>query len=102
MDNPGAGSVADVRQGNPVAVGGHPVGAAGAGIGSGNRRQLAHIVDEVDLLERLAHRDAEGSARRGDVLKGSGGGEAGVLLQLLDQLPGVQGVQEVDIPRLAV
>ena len=36
------------------------------------------------------------------MLEGGGGGQAGGLLQGLDQLPGVERVHKIDVPRLAV
>ena len=57
---------------------------------------------EVDLPLHVGEGQAHGGAGGGDVLEGGGGGQAGGLLQLLHQLPGVEGVQEVDVPRLAV
>jgi len=50
----------------------------------------------------IAQGQAQGGPGGGDVLEGGGGGQAGGLFQGLYQLPGVQGVHEVDVPRLAV
>ena len=97
----GGGGVAHVGQGGPVAVGAQPVGPPGPHIGAGDGGEL-HALGEVDLLLHVAQGGANGGAGGGDVLEGRGGGQAGGLLQLLHQLPGVEGVQEVDIPRLAV
>ena len=44
----------------------------------------------------------QGGTGGGDVLEGGGGRQAGGLLQGLDQLPGVEGIHEVDVAGLAV
>ena len=94
--------VAGVGQGHPVAVGAQAVGTAGADVGAGDGGELAGLVDEVHLAVGLAERRAHGSAGRGDVLEGSGSGKARGGLQLAHELPGVEGVEEVDVAGLAV
>ena len=79
-----------------------PVGAPGRGIGAGDGGEL-QALGKVDLRSRRRKAArAHGGAGGGDVLKGGGGGQAGGRLQLLDQLPGVEGVQKVDVAGLAV
>ncbi len=98
----GGGGVAHVGQGRPVAVGAQPVGAPGPDIGAGNGGELRVGLHEVDLLVHLAQGQAHSGAGGGDVLEAGGGGQAGGGLELPDQLPGVQGVQKVDVAGLAV
>ena len=94
--------VAGVGQGHPVAVGAQAVGAAGADVGAGDGGELAGLVDEVHLAVGLREGLAHGGAGGGDVLEGGGGGQAGGGLQLAHELPGVEGVEEVDVAGLAV
>ena len=63
------GDVADVGEGDPVAEGGHAVGAAGAGIGAGQRGKLDVRGNVVHLPFHLGQGQAQGRARRGDVLE---------------------------------
>ena len=104
MDELGGGLVAHVAERRPVAEGAQPVRAPRPGIGAGQGAviQLGHVAHKAGLLEGLVQRQAHGGGGGGDVLEGGGGGEARGLLQLLHQLPGVQGVQEVDVAGLAV
>ena len=81
--------VTGVGQGHPVAIGAHPVGAAGAGIGAGHIRQL-QIVHEVDLFEGIGQGQGHRRAGGADMLEGSGRRQAGRLFQLLDQLPAIE------------
>ena len=96
--------IADVGQGDPVTEGAHPVGAPGAGIGTGQRIlvQTFHLVHKAGLFQFLRQGLAHGGGGGGDVLEGSGAGHSGGFLQLLHQLPGVQGIQEVDVAGAAV
>ena len=93
--------VAHVGESRPVAVGGHAVRAPGGGIGAGQGGKL-QVIHKVDFLQGVGKGHVHGGASGADVLKGSGGGQAGGLLQLLDQLPAVEGVQKVDVAGLAV
>ena len=93
--------VTHVGESNPVAVGGHTVRAAGTGVSRRDRRKL-EIVDEINLLERVAHRHGHSRARRADVLEGRGSRKAGGFLQLTHELPTVERVEKVDIAGTAV
>ena len=99
---PGGGGVAHIGEGRPVAVRAQAVGAPGTDVGTGDGGELYRLVHEVDFLIHIGEGQAHGSAGRGDVLEGGGGGQARGGLELLDQLPGVQGVQKVDVAGLAV
>ena len=93
-----------VGEGDEIAEGGHAVSAAGADIGAGQGVlvQALHILHEAGLLQVQRQGLAHGGGGGRDVLEGSGTGHAGGLLQLLDQLPGVQGIHEVDVAGTAV
>ena len=65
-------------------------------------RELRGRVDEVDLLVHIAQRHAHGRTGGGHVLEAGSGGQAGGGLELLDELPGVEGVEQVDVAGLAV
>ena len=93
--------VADVGERRPIAVGGHSVRAARSRVRRRDRRKL-EVVDEVDLLQRVAHRLGHRGARRADMLEGGRRRQAGRRFQLLHELPGIQRVHEVDVARLAV
>ena len=93
--------VADVGQRSPVAVGAQTVSAACADVRAGNRRQVV-LLNEVDLLLDIGQRQTDCRTGRRDMLEGRCGRISGCLLHLLDQLPAVERVTEVDIARLAV
>ena len=103
LDEGGGGGVARVAQGDEVAIARHAVGPACAcvGAGQGGERNL-HVVHEIDFPQRVAQGQADGGPGGGDVLEGSGGGQACGLFQFLDQLPAVEGVQEVDVSGASV
>jgi len=93
----GGGLVARVGEGRPVAVGAQAVGAPGPDIGAGDGGERRVFVHEVQGLFQLRKRRPHGGARRGDVLEGRGGGQARGLFELPHQLPGIEGVHEIDI-----
>ena len=99
LDDLRGGDVADLGQGDPVAEGAHAVGAAGAGVGAGEGAvvEALDVVDEAGLLELITHRQAEGRAAGAHVLEGGRAGQTGRLLELFHELPGVEGVEEVDV-----
>ena len=98
---PGGGLVAHVAQGGPVAVGAQTVAAPGLDIGAGDGGGVMSV-GKIDLFFHLGQRRAKGGPGGGDVLEGGGGGQAGGLFQRAHQLPGVEGVHEVDVARPAV
>ena len=86
----GGGHVDGVRERDEVAEGAQPVGAAGAGVGGGQRREL-EVVHEVGLGAASSESGTATAAPGGaDVLERRRGGQAGGLLELADKLPGVQ------------
>ena len=94
--------VAGIRQRRPVAVGAQAVRAARADVGACDRRQLVVGLHEIDLLFHVGQRLTQRRARGRHMLEGRRGRQAGRLFQRLDQLPRVERVAEIDIPRLAV
>ena len=102
LDQLRGGLVAFVRQRDPVAEAGHPVGAARAGVGARQRGQLEPVLDKIHFAQRIVQRQAQRRARGADVLERRGRGQAGGRAQLLHQLPRVQRVEKVDVAGLAV
>lgn len=103
LDEQGGRLVAGVAQGDEVAVRRHAVSPPCAGIGSSDGRKVfGDVVDEVDLAQCVAQRQAYGGAGGRNVLERSGRRNAGGGFQLADKLPAVQGVEEVDVARSAV
>ena len=98
------GHVTHIGKSHPVAEGAHPVGAPGTGVGAGQGAvvQLRHIVYKAGLFQAVGQGLAYGGGGGGDVLEGGDGCHAGGLLQFLHQLPGVQGIQEIDVAGTAV
>ena len=99
LDEGGGGHIAHVGEGHPVTEGAHAVGASGSGVGAGQGGlvKALDIVHKAGPLQLFGQWQAAGRAGGADVLEGGGAGQAGGLFQLPDQLPGVEGVQEVDV-----
>ena len=95
------GKVADLGQRDPVAERAHPVGAARPGVGAAERRvvEAFYVVLEHSLLQLFGQRQADRRRSGRHVLEGGGRRQAGGLFQLFDQLPGIEGVEEIDISR---
>ena len=93
--------VADVGQSRPVAVAAEPVGAARPDVGAGYGGDIL-LLHEVDLPVDVGKGPCHCSARRGHVLEACRAGKAGGFLELLDELPGVERVHEVDVAGAAV
>ena len=104
LQQQGRGGVAGVGEGHEVAVGRHTVGTTSTGIGTGNGGvvEAGDIIDKVDLLQRIGQGQAHGSTSRRDVLERGSGGQTCGLLQFPDQLPSIEGVEEVDVAGAAV
>ena len=103
FDEGGGGGIASVAQCDEVAVARHTVGTSCTGVctGDGGERNL-HVVHKVYFFQRVAQREADGSPGGRHVFERCGGRHAGGFFQFLDQLPTVEGIQEVDVPRTAV
>lgn len=98
LDEACRGFVANVAQGTEVSIGAHAVGTTRTGVGRGERSELeVHVVDEVNFLQRVVQRQSDGCSRGTDVLERSCGREARSLLQLLDELPTIECVEQVDV-----
>ena len=98
----GGGSITHIRERGPVAIGAEAISAPGPNVSASNRSQFLIRFYEIDLLLHIAERQAHSGAGGRNMLKRGGGRQAGGLLQLLDQLPAVQGVHKVDIARASV
>mmetsp|Transcript_96182 Transcript_96182/g.248706 ORF Transcript_96182/g.248706 Transcript_96182/m.248706 type:complete len:588 (-) Transcript_96182:9-1772(-) len=96
LEDVGGGHVDLVRDGHEVAEGAHRVRVARPDVGRRHRRQLLalHLVHHLLVVgQRQADRSAGGAA----VLERGGGGLARRLAELVDQLPRIHGVQQVDV-----
>ncbi len=93
--------VAGVGERDPVAVGGHAVGAARARVSARDRAEL-EVVHKVDLLFHLAQGQADRRPGGAHMLKGRRAGKPRRGFQLPHELPGVERVEEVDEAGLAV
>ena len=102
LDQLCGGHIADVGQGDPVAKGGHPVCAAGTGIGASQRGELGLRGNMVHPALHLGQGQTQCCTRRGNVLEGCRCGQTAGGFQFLDQLDGVEGIQKVDVAGLAV
>ena len=99
----GGGLVAGVAQGYEVAVAAHAVGSACACVSARYGRKLyLNVVDEVNLLQRVAERQADGGSGRRYVLEAGGRGQAGGGLKLAHELPTVERIEEVNVSGTAV
>ena len=98
-------SVAHIGKSSPVAVAAKPIGAARANVSRGNGRKLVvgrNVVDEIHLPVDVGQRMSNGGTSRRNVLEGGSRREAGCGLQFADQLPRIEGIQEVDVAGTAV
>ena len=102
LDELCGGHIADVRQGDPVAEGGHAVRTAGTGVGAGQRGQFNLRGDVVHFALHLGQGQTQCCARRGNMLEGSRCGQAAGRFEFLDQLDGVERIQKIDVAGLAV
>jgi PAS domain-containing protein len=79
------------------------VSATGTSIGTSQWRELKlDIINEVNLLQCVAQRQADSCTGRRNVFETSGSRHSCSSLEFLDQLPGIEGIQEVDVARTAV
>ena len=100
LANDGSGrDIDNVAESNHVTEAAHAIGTTGAGIGLGKGRGLdtGDIIDHVDLALIGSQLKANGSTGGRDVLEAGGGRLAESLLELLDEGPGVEGIEEVDV-----
>ena len=103
VDEACGGLVAFVAQGNEVTVTAHAVSTAGTGIGRGNGSEgQGSVVHEINLLQRVAQGQSHGRSSRRDMLEAGCCGQTRSLLQFLDKLPAVQGIEEIDVAGTAI
>ena len=102
LDDSGGAGITNVRQSDEVAVGGHSVCTSGSCISAGDWGKLSQVIYKVDFFHGVVQRQTNSGACRRNVLEGSSCRKTGSFLQLLDQLPAVEGIQEVDVSRFAV
>lgn len=98
-DDAGGRNIDNVAKSNHVTEAAHAVGTTGTSVGLSKARLInaLNVVDEVDLLLVLGKREANGCTSRRDVLEAGSGGLAKGFLKLLNEGPGVQSVEEVDV-----
>ena len=103
LDELGGGLVAGVAQCAEVTIRAHAVSTAGTGISAGQRCEFkVDVIDKVDFLQRVAQWQSHGSSCWGDMLEAGGSGQACCGLELFDQLPAVERVEEVDVACAAI
>lgn len=96
-DDLGGGEIDNVGECDPVAKGGHAVGAAGTGVGVCEGREVFNVGDKVEFLFCVRKGKAYGGSGRRDVFEGGSGGEGEGSREFLDEGPRVEGVEEVDV-----
>lgn len=98
-DDASSRNINDVAESNHVAKAAHAVGTTGTSVSLGEAGLVnaLNVVDKVDLLLLLSKRETNGSTSRRNVLEASSGGLAKGLVELLNERPGVKGVEEVDV-----
>mmetsp|Transcript_68402 Transcript_68402/g.160388 ORF Transcript_68402/g.160388 Transcript_68402/m.160388 type:complete len:462 (+) Transcript_68402:65-1450(+) len=101
LQNHCCGHVHLVRDGNEIAKGAHRVSIPGTHVGCCNIRELL-VLDLIDQPLLIAQREPDGSTSRADMLEGGGCWQTSCLAKLMNQLPGVDGVQQVDVARRAI
>ena len=96
--------VAHIRQRDEIAIGAHTVDAAGTGISTGERGiiEAFDVIDKASLLKLLGKLPADRRAGRRNMLEGSCRHLAGRLLDILDELPAVERIQEIDVAGTSV
>ena len=92
------GNVADVGKRYPVAKGAHSVSTSCSCVsaGEGGLVKSLDVVNEASALQLIREGHAYRRRGGGNVLKRGNCGKSERLLELLDKLPGVEGVKEVN------
>ena len=96
--------ITGIRQGDEVTVRRHTIDTTCSRICTGQRRLVEplDIIYEAGLLQLVGKLPSDRGTGRGNVLEGSGGNHAGGFLEIGNQLPAVQCIEEVDIARTAI
>mmetsp|Transcript_50236 Transcript_50236/g.106739 ORF Transcript_50236/g.106739 Transcript_50236/m.106739 type:complete len:411 (+) Transcript_50236:326-1558(+) len=98
LEDAGGGHIDLVGDSHEVAERAQGVGISRSHIGSRDIRQwLAPNLVDVELS--VAQGNPDGSTSRRDVLEGCSRRLASALGELMHQLPGVDGIQQIDVPR---
>ena len=95
------GLVAEIGKRHEITKRGHPVRAAGPGIGRSQRGQFTAF-QMVHFFHLVIERGCHSGTGRRDMLERRGCRKARSFLQFLHKLPAVQGIQEIDVSRSAV
>ena len=104
LDNQGRCLIADVGESYEITIARHTVGTAGTGIGAGHWRGIksGNVINKVYLLQRVAQGESHGSTGGRNMLERCCSRQPRSLLELADQLPGVQCIQEINITWTAI
>ena len=96
--------ITGIRQGDEVTVRRHTIDTTCSRIRTGQRRlvESLDIIHEAGLLQLVGKLPSDRGTGRRNVLEGGGGDHAGGFLEIGNQLPAVQCVEEVDIARTAI
>ncbi len=96
--------VAGVGKCDPISEGTHTVSTSGTSICTSNGRLVksGDVVDKASLFKLIGQRKSDSRRGGADVLERCGAGKTGLCLDLLDELPRVEGIEEVDITGAAI
>ena len=98
------GNVANVTECNPVTEGAHSVSTSCSCVSASEGRlvKTLDIVNEASLLQLFGERKTNCRTCGADVLKGGNCRKTKSLLKLLNKLPGVESIKEIDVSGSAV
>lgn len=98
-DDAGSRNVNNIAESDHIAKAAHAIGSSSTSVSLGEARLIntLDVMDKVDLLLVLGEGQADGSTGGRDVLEAGSSRLAKSLLELLDQRPGVKGVEEINI-----
>ena len=104
VDDAGGRRITGIRQRDEVAIRRHTIDATCSRIRAGKRRlvETLDVVYEAGLLQLIGKLPADCGTGRGNVLERSGGDHTGGFLEIGNELPAVQCIEEVDIARTAI
>eukprot|EP00128_Syssomonas_multiformis_P015055 Colp12_sorted_trinity150504_noHs@9989 len=95
-DDLSSGGIASVREGDPVTEGGHAVSPAGTCVGGSEGGEILQVLNHAELSLLWGEGGSHRGTSRGHVLEGSRRWQSSGHAQLLDELPSVEGVAEVN------